>query len=403
MTQEGSHPHPVEALSAFLDREIEGPGRAEIEAHLEACPGCRALLEDLRRLDAAVGAEAAPPVPAGLARRIRARLGAAAVPGTGAADAGAADGGVADAGAIDAAVAAVLKPPRTRWSAWFGPLPLAAAASLMVVAALWLMRPDRPTAPSSPPAPAGDERTMARNDAEKDFAPAPPSDEGKNKTSSLQEARPLEKESRPQGQPRVSAPKNAAPRAAPEAAAPAPSGERDQPAVHEVEEGNAIAPSSRLEAGATAAVAPGASAGGPGDLRDESWPVRIEAPPYHVVLTADNKMIVSQGAWTCAVALDPADGHRLVRMARAETALYLSAPATASATPPGAPSPDGATKSATRQTASSSAAAPRPTPGEAPQATPAARPLTSAGEAALQLIRGRYRAQIEEHCVHVLP
>jgi hypothetical protein len=409
MTQDGSQSHPVEALSAYLDQEIEGPGRAEIEAHLEACAGCRALLEDLRRLDAAVDAEVAPPVPAGLARRIRSRLGPAGV-------ADAAPGTEADEAAARAPV-----PVRRRRSAWFGPLPLAAAASLLVVSALWLLAPDRSTAPSRPPAPAGDERTMARNDAAKDFAPTPPpaeirpaavpspADEGKTKTSALQETMPLEKESRRQDQPRVSAPKIAASRAAPEAGAPAPSGERDRTAMRQVAESDTIAPSSRLEAGATAATASGGSAGGSGDLRAGSWPVRIEAPPYHVVLTAENEMIVSQGAWTCAVAIDAADGRRLIRMARAETALFLSAPATASAAPGGAapPSPDGATKSAAKETAPASAGAPRPTPREAPGETEgetvAARSLSPAGETALQLIRGRYRAQIEEHCVHVLP
>ena len=401
MTQERSSSHPVEALSAYLDREIEAPGRVEIEAHLESCPGCRALLEDLRRLDAAVGAEVAPPVPAGLARRIRSRLGPA-----------------------DAGAAAVPKPPRPRRSGWFGPLPLAAAASLVVVGALWLLSPERSTAPSSPPPPAADERTMARNDAEKDFAPAPPpaangpaarpsaAGEAKSSPSSQQEPTPLEQEARPRTQPGVAAPKIAAPRVQPEPRAQAPAGDRDRPAMRQVEAGNAAAPSSRLETGVTtaaapgaSAAAPGASAGAPGDFRAGSWPVRIEAPPYHVLLTSENEMIVNRGASTCAVAIDPADGRRLVRMARAESALYLSAPATASAAPADAPpSPDGATKSAAKETAPASAAAPRPAPGaEAPGQATAARALSPAGEAALQLIRGRYRAQIEEHCLHVLP
>jgi hypothetical protein len=401
MTQQGSSSHPVDALSAYLDQEIDGPGRAEIEAHLESCAGCRALLEDLRRLDAAVGVEVAPPVPVGLARRIRSRLGPA---------------GVADAASGVAAVEAAARAPlprRRRWSAWFGPLPLAAAASLLVVSALWLMAPDHSTVPSSPPGPAGEERTMARNDVAKDFAPTPPpaasrpaagpspADEGKNKTRSLQEETPLEKELRPQGQSRVPASKIGASKGVPEPRAQAPSEERDRSAVRQSAGDTPVAPSSRREAGASAAVAAGASAGGPGDIRAGSWPVRIEAPPYHVVLTAENEMIVSQGAWTCAVAIDAVDGRRLIRMARAETALYLSAPATASAAPRGAPPPasDGTTKSAAKQTAPASAAAPPAPPGE----TMAARPLSPAGETALQLIRGRYRAQIEEHCVHVLP
>jgi hypothetical protein len=243
------------------------------------------------------------------------------------------------------------------------------------------MSPDRSTAPSGPPAPAVDERTMARNDAEKDFAPAPPPAESRPAAApSLQKA----------------TPRKEAVHIAPEPRAQAPSGERDQPMMRQAAADDSLAETSRHEAGAAAAVASGASAGGPGDMRAGSWPVRIEAPPYHVLLTAENEMIVSQGESTCAVAIDPADGRRLVRMARAETALFLSAPATASAAPAGAPPPDGATKSAAKQTAPATAAAP---PGE----TTVARPISPAGETAIQLIRGRYRAQIEEHCVHVLP
>jgi hypothetical protein len=318
MSHYGSQSHPVEALSAFLDQEIGAAEREEIESHLVACPGCRALLEDLRRLDAAVGAEVAPPVPAGLARRIRSRLGAAPE-----------------------------KPPRRVWSSWLGPLPLAAAASLIVVGALWLLS----RAPASP----GEESAMARNDAVKDIAPPAPRDADSKKLETRQEVRSRVAESK------------VAPVAEPDqaesAGAPAPhershSDSRDQPEAKQFAEGGAVAKSSQAGDAAVGRAAPGAVAAMPLATGARAWPIAIEAPPYHVVLTAEDAMVVSQGEWTCAVPIDAADGRRLARIA-------------------GSPAPAA--------------------PGGA-SATPTARALSPAAEAALDLIRERYRAPIEERC-----
>jgi hypothetical protein len=118
-----SHPH--ELISALLDGEATVPERAAVERHLLDCAECRALLGDLRILAAAGASLQPPPVPAGLLAAIRARLQAAR---------GGA-GGFARA------------PARRRWTGlWRLPLPVAAAAGLMVAfAAFWLFR-DR-TAP----------------------------------------------------------------------------------------------------------------------------------------------------------------------------------------------------------------------------------------------------------------
>jgi hypothetical protein len=55
--------HPGEALSAYLDDELEPAARAAVETHLRECDACRAIVHDLRRLRdqaAAWPAEAAP-------------------------------------------------------------------------------------------------------------------------------------------------------------------------------------------------------------------------------------------------------------------------------------------------------------------------------------------------------
>jgi len=341
MSHDGSRSHPVEALSAFLDQEIGAAERKEIEAHLLACPGCRALLEDLRRLDAAVGAEVAPPVPAGLAGRIRSRLGAA----------GAADAARGVTATVSAAAPEM--PPRARWSSRIRPLPLAAAASLVVVCALWILSPSRSPAPSQAPASAGEERAMARNDAARDVAAPAPRDAESKKMESQEELRS-----------RVAA--KVAPAAKPDRAesAGAPAVQervlgdtRDQPEAKQFAEGGAVAKSN--EAGAAAGrAAPGAVAAMPLATGARAWPIAIEAPPYHVVLTAEDAMVVSQGEWTCAVPIDPADGRRLARIA----------------------------------------ASPAPAAPGGASATSAARALSPAAEAALDLIRDRYRAPIERRC-----
>lgn len=106
--------HPEEALSAYLDGELEPAERTAIEEHLRSCVACAGLLEDLRRLDAAAAEELPPPVPADLAGRISKRL----------------------------APQRVVEMPRRRWTLkqWVGPIPLAAAATLAAVAVLATVR-----------------------------------------------------------------------------------------------------------------------------------------------------------------------------------------------------------------------------------------------------------------------
>jgi hypothetical protein len=53
-------PHPpVERLSAYLDGDLEPPGRTEIERHLSDCVACRHTLDELRDLVDRAGALAA--------------------------------------------------------------------------------------------------------------------------------------------------------------------------------------------------------------------------------------------------------------------------------------------------------------------------------------------------------
>jgi hypothetical protein len=119
--------HPqAEALSAYLDGELEPAARQELEAHLGACMACAALLDDLRVLAAAEGGEA-PPVPMGLAERIAGRLN--------------------DAEGSDATVIRQTVPvlPRRRLT-YGGPL-LTMAATLLAAGVLWLVWQQEPPAP----------------------------------------------------------------------------------------------------------------------------------------------------------------------------------------------------------------------------------------------------------------
>jgi len=73
MTRADEHPL-LETLSAHVDGEIAEPEVPALEEHLRRCADCRRQLDDLRVLAAAAADEEAPPVPAGLAARISARL-----------------------------------------------------------------------------------------------------------------------------------------------------------------------------------------------------------------------------------------------------------------------------------------------------------------------------------------
>jgi hypothetical protein len=112
MSQQNSE-HPFELISALADGEVTAEERKIVDDHLQACAGCRTLLDDLRLLGSAAAAEAAPGVPADLAARIRWRL-----------------RGEEKEGAR-----------KTARSFWRSPLPISTAAGLVVAAAvLWVLR-----------------------------------------------------------------------------------------------------------------------------------------------------------------------------------------------------------------------------------------------------------------------
>jgi hypothetical protein len=135
----GRADHPIELLSASIDRELKPAEAAALEAHLEGCAECRGLLNDFRRLDEAMVSEPAPPVPAGLEERILAALPARAAPSV----------------------------PRPFWRQ---AMPLAAAASLVVAVIAWYARPDR-----RPPLSGTAPQEMAESKAKPAKAPADPS------------------------------------------------------------------------------------------------------------------------------------------------------------------------------------------------------------------------------------
>ena len=75
-------PEPRDLLSAYLDGELDPATRQTIARHLEECARCRADVEGQRQVKRflAPGAALAPPVPAGLAGRVRAGAFAGAAP-----------------------------------------------------------------------------------------------------------------------------------------------------------------------------------------------------------------------------------------------------------------------------------------------------------------------------------
>jgi anti-sigma factor RsiW len=126
--------HPHELISALLDGEATVPERAAVDRHLRDCGECRALLGDFRALAATAAAGQPPPVPAGLLAAVRARLEAAG----------------------ERAGRPAVTRSGWRWTdLWRSPLPVAAAAGVMVaVAALWTLREsDRPALHAPPSGP----------------------------------------------------------------------------------------------------------------------------------------------------------------------------------------------------------------------------------------------------------
>jgi anti-sigma factor RsiW len=64
----------LDFLYEYLEGTLDAPRRAEVEAHLAACPGCRAAVEERRLIHLASFGLPDFDVPADFARRVMARL-----------------------------------------------------------------------------------------------------------------------------------------------------------------------------------------------------------------------------------------------------------------------------------------------------------------------------------------
>jgi hypothetical protein len=65
--------HDAEALSAFVDEQLDSRRRAEVEAHLKSCDACRSELAKLREVSSLVRSLPARPLPAGFMQRLQRR------------------------------------------------------------------------------------------------------------------------------------------------------------------------------------------------------------------------------------------------------------------------------------------------------------------------------------------
>jgi len=121
----------IAAINDLVDGTIGAIRRAELEQHLETCAGCRALLEDLQRVQEAAAALPELPPPDGAWLQIAGRL--------------------RQEGRVhDMPVAAAARRLHPAWLAAAAALVIAAAASIMVV----FPRGTQPAAPPSAPAAA---------------------------------------------------------------------------------------------------------------------------------------------------------------------------------------------------------------------------------------------------------
>ena len=68
-----SHDEASELLGAYGLDAVDGEERTQLEEHLETCPRCRAELDSLREVAAAIG-NSVQPLPDGLWSNIAARL-----------------------------------------------------------------------------------------------------------------------------------------------------------------------------------------------------------------------------------------------------------------------------------------------------------------------------------------
>jgi anti-sigma factor RsiW len=120
-------------LSALLDGELAPERAAELRAHIGACPGCRARLAELARVDTALSAAVLPAVPGSLRARLDARL----------ASAGRGDTPVRRSRRADA--------PRRAWRGRAAGALAAAAAGIALYLAVATREPARPETAPAPP------------------------------------------------------------------------------------------------------------------------------------------------------------------------------------------------------------------------------------------------------------
>lgn len=440
MNRDDATRHPVEALSALLDGELDGPARRSVESHLEECEGCRGLIEDLKTLDRAVAAEPVPAPPPDLAHRIM-----AALPEHG-----------ANRTAVPPAVTAM------RVGTWFrAPMPLAAAASLTVATLVWLAWPggsprieapggDLPPAasiPATPPPVAGGDGVS--DEAKMDAPPPPPPAPGKPGEmgsrppagSSARQDRRLQapaaseavapervKESAgyldvARGDARevdgdvgvmskeaVDAPAATVGRGV-AASAPPPNAEHQEARAREREK-LAVDPERLPILGRNhqdaLTLAPGVS-----ETSARAIPMALRAEPYIVQLLPGDAMRVESDGYSCTIDLLPEDAQLLAEeyaTLRQTGAATASAAGKAAAGPPSASPPAAGSSSSAPAAAAPSAAAPRPTdPGDT-------RPISARASAIkkearlvsetspegraliLMLVRDRYRAALAERC-----
>ena len=339
--------HPIELLSASVDRELQPAEAAALEAHLEGCAECRGLRVDFRRLDEAMASEPAPAVPAGIEERILASLSSRPAPAA---------------------------PRRVFRQA----MPLAAAASLVAAILLWYGRPDRlpPLSPGAPAPSTADSQGISTlpREASPSAAEAPTgakADLPVAGTAALAPAAPA-------------APVPPAPRAraAASAGTDAAAGHwkvEAKPSTKEAEEKKlSLEEEARVRANedaAPAAASAPAASGIAGRAAPEAltmakvaWPrtVGVFAAPYVVTLEGDRRMLVNRGAYACTVPIEDDDGKLLA--AAVDESLGSTAAAARSAAPP----------------------------ASGPRIVTAATPQTR--DSILRLVRERYRPVLETRC-----
>lgn len=362
--------HPVELLSAFADGETTEGERETIAAHLAGCEACRELLDDLRLLDRLAADEAVPPVPADLAARLRARL---------------------DAEPAPAAAPVAVRVPVARVPVGFRRgLPLAAAASLVVAALVWLLRleaPHRDLPPGPPPAVAD------RMEAALPAAPSPaaPAQGPESTTAAAAQEDARGAAGGPESH-RAEAKRPEAPRARADKVAMGHAvGGRSDTRAPNKESVAEQAPSSKgVMAEPLLAFGSIASTPAGGDRDEESGPPAVEAPPYRVRLLANRSMSVETAGYTCIVPVSQEDA---VSLAAIVSAARIRQEGTVNAAAQVAPAV------AQQETPSGAAGHPVGAPKAAIVAPRICAQLSPDDcRYVLSLVRDRYRGLLEKRC-----